>query len=422
MILGGAQENTLLTCREQARTGHEVVLLTGPSEGPEGCLLGPAEAAAEPFRTVLVPALRRAIHPWHDWVAYNDLLKNLREIRPEVVHTHASKAGILGRRAAGAAGVRCIIHTIHGLSFDEYQGRLANAVYVASERRAARWSHRMIAVCADMADRAAAAGLAPRDTIDVVYSAIDVDRFRAAEGERERVRCAWGVGPQAFVFVKVARLSAMKGHEFVLPAFAAVAARHPQAVLVLAGDGLLRPALEAEAARRGIAGRVRFLGLVPSGEIPGVLWASDAVVHTSLREGLARVLVQGGFCRRPVVTFDVGGAREVIRHGENGFLLPRPAPGRRVVCGTPALGCAQPGAAVPQADAQPGAAVPQADAQPGAAVPQIGMLAEAMNRLAADPAAARGMGERWPEDVLRRFDYRPATAEIVAVYRAVLGV
>ena len=382
LILGGAQENTILTCLEQARLGHEVALLAGPPLGPEGSLL--AAARAMPFRTVLVPEMRRAVHPYRDLVAWGDLLKHFREIRPDVVHTHSSKAGILGRRAARAAGVGRIVHTIHGLAFDAYGGRLANWAYRAAERRAARWSHRLIAVCADMADRAAAAGLAPREAIDVVYSAMDVDRFRAAAGERDAVRRAWGVGPGEFVFVKVARLFHLKGHAFVLPAFAAVARGHPAAALVLAGDGILRPHLEAEARRLGIAGRVRFLGLVPREAVPGILWAADAVVHAGLREGLARVLPEAGLCGRPVVSLDVGGAREVVRDGENGFLLPAPRPG---------------------------------ETGPEAARP----LAEAMRRLASDPARARQMGGRWPADVLRRFDYRAATAEVMTSYDAATG-
>jgi len=381
LILGGAQENTLLTCREQARLGHDVTLLAGPPLGPEGSLL--EAAAALPIRTVLVPALRRAVRPCRDLVAYNDLVKNLREIRPDVVHTHSSKAGILGRRAARAAGAACIVHTIHGLPFDAWQGRLANRAYRAAERRAARWSHRLIAVCADMADRAAEAGLAPRDAIAVVYSAIDPAPFRAAEGERQAVRRSWGVGPEAFVFLKVARLFRLKGHEFVLPAFADVARGHPQAVLVLAGEGVLRPALEAEVARLAIGERVRFLGLVPPGRMPGLLWAADAVVHAGLREGLARVLPQAGLSGRPVVTYDVGGAREVVCDGENGFLVPAPVPGEAV----------------------------ESAAR---------RLAEPMRRLAADPSAARAMGRRWPEQVLRRFDCREATYEIMQIYKQVL--
>jgi len=403
LILGGAQENTLLTCREQARLSHEVTLLTGLPEGPEGSLID--EALHLPIRTVLVPPLVREVDPWHDLEAYLDLAKHFRDIHPDVVHTHSSKAGILGRRAARRSGVPCIVHTIHGLPFDEYQGRLANFAYRTSERMAARWSHRLIAVSADMADRAAAAGLAPRGQIAVVYSALDADRFSAASGERDAVRQAWGVGPDDFVFLKVARLSRMKGYEMLLPAFAEVARRRAGVRLVVAGSGILRPALEALAARLGVAERVKFLGLVAAERIPALVWASDAVVHAGLREGLARVLPQAGLCRRPAVAYDIGGAREVLRDGENGFLLP--APSRRDVA---RLAC--------PAVAEAGEA-PTAGQASRATADTVRALAAALDRLAADPAAAREMGERWPQDVLSRFDHRAATAEIMRVYENV---
>jgi len=383
LILGGAQENTLLTCREQARLGHDVVLMTGPSPGPEGSLMD--WALGLPLRTVLVPNLRRAIHPYHDLVAYHDLAKHLRDERPDVVHTHSSKAGVLGRRAGRAVGAGAVVHTIHGLAFDAYRPWPARAVYRWAERRAGRWSDRQIAVCRRMAERAAAAGLAPRERIDVVYSAIDTGRFRDAESEGGRVRAAWGVAEKAFVFLKLARLFPMKGHAAFLPAFARVAEAQPQAMLVLAGDGVLRPRLEAEARRLGVADRVRFLGLVPRGEVPAVVWAADAVVHASLREGLARVLPQAGLCRKPVVAYDIGGAAEVVRDGENGYLLPPPA-------------------------------------SKGTQGRAVAAWAEAMGRLASDPAAARAMGGRWPADMLNRFDGRAATDEILRVYARALGV
>jgi glycosyltransferase involved in cell wall biosynthesis len=471
LILGGAQENTLLTCREQARLGHEVTLFTGPPEGPEGSLV--EEALRLPIRTVLVPSLVRAVDPWHDLEAYLDLAKHFRDSCPDVVHTHSSKAGILGRLAARRGGVPRIVHTIHGLPFDEYRGRLANWAFRAAERRAARWSHRLIAVCADMADRAAAAGLAPRGQIAVVYSALDADRFRAAAGERDAVRREWGVGPDEFVFLAIARLFHMKGYEMLLPAFAEAARRREGVRLVIAGSGILRPQYEALAARLGVAERIRFLGLAAAERIPALLWAADAVVHAGLREGLARVLPQAGLCRRPAVAYDIGGAREVLRDGENGYLLPPPSPDvvRRVAWPRFSRGHVQ-GAAPDAPDAEgrvarprfsrghvQGAAPDAPDAEGRVAWPRfsrghvqgaapdevrgraakgtvpfsqqrekgtapfaedVRSLASALDRLAADPAAARAMGERWPADVLARFDCRAATAEIMRVYHSVL--
>ncbi len=381
LILGGAQENTLLSCRESARRGHDVTLLAGPPEGPEGSLL--EEARRLPIRTVLVPALVRAVRPYSDAVAWGDLVKHFRDIRPDVVHTHSSKAGVLGRHAARRAGVPCVVHTIHGLAFDRYGPAPANRLYRAAERRAARWSHRLVAVSRRMADRAAEAGLAPRDRIDVIYSGIETERFRAAADRREAVRRRWGADGETFVFLKLARLFHLKGHRFVLPAFARVAQRRPNVRLVLVGEGVLRGQLETLARQLGVADRVRFEGLVVREEVPGVLWAADAVVHAGLREGLARVLVQGGLCERPIITYDIGGAREVVQEGVNGVVLPPPRPG--------------------------------ADPLEGAAP-----LAEAMDRLAADPDEARRMGRQWPQDVLGEFDHRRMVDRLLDLYEGIL--
>ncbi|MFO8013831.1 MAG: glycosyltransferase family 4 protein, partial [Phycisphaerae bacterium] len=319
-------------------------------------------------------------------------------------------------RAAPKESASAIVHTIHGLAFDASRSPAANALYRWAERRAARRSHRLIAVCERMADRAAAARLAPRDRIDVVYSGMDTARFRAAAGERDAVRRAWGVREDAFVFLKLARLFPMKGHRFVLPAFAEVARRHRRAVLVLAGEGVLRRRLEGEAARLGVADRVRFLGLVPREDVPALLWAADAVVHAGLREGLARVLPQAGLCRRPVVTFDVGGAAEVVRDGENGYLLPPPPPGpwkahwRGGSPYPPRRDRGRGGSAAGTETRRAG------NSQARRACDSIRVLAEAMAALASDPPAARAMGEAWRAEVLDRFDYRRATREIMQVY------
>ncbi len=124
LILGGAQENTLLNCEDLIRLhGDDVLLITGPALGPEGSLLERARSRGVPFE--VVPSLRRAINPLHDWPAYQQLKSVLRKFRPDVVHTHSAKAGILGRAAAHALGVPAIVHGVHGAPFHDYQSRLA---------------------------------------------------------------------------------------------------------------------------------------------------------------------------------------------------------------------------------------------------------------------------------------------------------
>ncbi len=124
LIVGGAQENTLLTVEDQHRLyGDEVTLISGPGLGPEGTLVERAQSGGLDLR--IIPELRRSIHPWRDWRSYRHLLALLREIRPQIVHTHSSKAGILGRLAASRLGIPAV-HTIHGASFHYGQNPLAH--------------------------------------------------------------------------------------------------------------------------------------------------------------------------------------------------------------------------------------------------------------------------------------------------------
>src|SRR4051812_45347862 len=134
LIIGGAQENTLLSCEGQHRAGHEVTLITGPATGPEGSLMERARAGG--YRVEVVDQMRRAILPLKDYSTYRWLVRRLRELRPDVVHTHSSKAGIIGRFAAAKAGVPAVIHTIHGLAFTASTSRVVNGFYKFLERRA----------------------------------------------------------------------------------------------------------------------------------------------------------------------------------------------------------------------------------------------------------------------------------------------
>ncbi|MFW6162015.1 MAG: glycosyltransferase family 4 protein [Planctomycetota bacterium] len=321
MILGGAQENTLLTCRGlHEHPDYEVQLITGPAIGPEGELLSEAERLGIPV--TLVPPLRRAIHPWRDLQAALALRRLLRDDKPDVVHTHSTKAGILGRWAARKAGVRVVVHTIHGLAFHPYERWWRNRLYVVAERRAARWTDQFISVADAMTRQAQAAGVGRDRPFETVYSGMEVERFLDANQHRDAMRRELGFGPEHVVVGKVARLFALKGYGYVLEAAARLLAAHPEVRFLFVGDGILRPRLEAQAERLGIRDRIVFAGLVPASAVPRYIAAMDALVHASLREGLARVLPQALLAGKPVVSFAVDGAPEVVIPGETGYLVP----------------------------------------------------------------------------------------------------
>lgn len=321
MIVGGAQENTLLCCQDLMRLfGDEVLLVTGPSLGPEGELLGQGRGGEVPL--ALVPELRRAIHPWHDWRAYRAVRGILRDFRPDVVHTHSAKGGVLGRLAAHALHVPAIVHTIHGAPFHPYQNAAARNVFRWCEAYAARRCHRLVSVADAMTDLLVDAGVAPRDKFITVYSGMDVEPFLAADQHRQRVRAELGYSDRHVVFGKIARLFHLKGHEYLIAAAGQVVRECPDARFLLVGDGLLRGELENQIRQAGLDAYFQFTGLVPPRRIPELIGGLDALVHVSLREGLARALPQALIAGKPVVSYDVDGAREVALDGETGYLLP----------------------------------------------------------------------------------------------------
>ncbi len=374
LILGGAQENTVLCCEDLLRRhGDEVLLATGPPLGPEGSLLERARAGGVPME--IIDCLRRPIHPWRDPASYWQLKTTLRRFRPEVVHTHSGKAGLLGRAAAWSLRVPAVIHTVHGAPFHAWQGRGARRFFEACERWAARRCHAIVSVADAMTELMVAAGVAPREKFTTIYSGMEVEPFLQSAEHRQRVRGELGYGPEHVVIGKIARLIKLKGHDDVIRAATAVIHREPKARFLFVGDGLLRDWLEREIALAGLRDYFQFTGLVPPQRIPELISAMDIVVHASLREGLARVLPQALLSGKPVVSYDIDGAREVVITGETGFLVP-----------------------------------PR----------DVERLAAALSRLAADPALRDRLGAAGRRRFTDQFRHERMTAELRQLYQDVL--
>jgi len=319
-IVGGAQENTLATVLGLARRGHEVTLITGPSRGREGCLLdllGMDERAL--FTVIEEPHLVRQPHPWHDLQAYVRLRRHFLAARYDVIHSHSSKAGVLVRLAA--RGVRrhgtLVIHTIHGLAFDTLQPWYRNATYIALERLCARHADVLISVCDAMTRQARAAGVGRPGQFRTIYSGMELEAFRSAGERRAEMRATCGWSGDEIVLVHIGRLAPMKGADDFLTAVRVARDQSRRVRALVIGDGPQRAALERRAARELPAQTVYWAGLVSPQEIPRWLAAADVLVHASLREGLARAVVQALAAGVPVVTYDAGGVREVAAHDVN---------------------------------------------------------------------------------------------------------
>jgi glycosyltransferase involved in cell wall biosynthesis len=305
LIVGGAQENTVATCIGLRRQGHECDLVTGPQTGPEGSLAEQVRAADVPL--IYLDELRRAPNPFQDIAACRALRRLFERERYDIVHTHSGKAGFVGRLAAHLAGVPVVVHTIHGPSFYRYQNPVGNWIFRAAEQVAAQWTTQFVSVADAMTEQYRAAGIAGRYV--TVRSGMDIEAFLRAPASR------------GFVVGKVARLFRLKGHEYLMEAAPAIVAAVPEVKFLIVGDGAYRQRYERWADRLGLRDRFEFVGLVRPDEIPGLMARMDVLVHLSLREGLPRTLPQALASGRPVVAFDVDGAREVCRDGATGFLV-----------------------------------------------------------------------------------------------------
>jgi glycosyltransferase involved in cell wall biosynthesis len=322
--LGGAQENTLITCKGLAARGHDVTLITGPALGPEGQLF--EQTKNQKYKTIVIDKLRRQINPVYDIPAYKEIKKLLAEIKPDIVHTHSAKAGILGRFAAHSLKNRPkIIHSVHGLSFHEYQNPLLNKFYIAVEKAAAKKTDAFICVADAMTEKSLAVGIGRPEQYTTAYSAIEEEQFLnpITNQSRNDFRKNYNIPQNAIVLVTIARLFHLKGHKYIIESAKELAGRFENAIWLFVGDGILKDQLQNQIASFGLTDKFRFTGLLPVEKMPLVIQSSDILVHCSLREGLARVLPQAMLCGKPAISFDIDGANEVVNPDTGRLVEPK---------------------------------------------------------------------------------------------------
>src|SRR5438067_426365 len=230
MIVGGAQENTLLTVQGlDRRPEYEVTLVSGVDLGPEGSLL---EQARETVDLAVIPELARSIRP-ADWRALAKLYRLIRARRYHLVHTHSSKAGVLGRVAAKLAGTPIVVHTLHSLVFHEYQPWIVNRAWWATKKVCAPMTDHFISVSRIISEKAIAAGIHRPEQFTTIYSGMELDWFLNAQADPLAVRREFGIPEGAPVAGKVARFFPLKGHDQLLDAAPAIVRRHPNVRVLL---------------------------------------------------------------------------------------------------------------------------------------------------------------------------------------------
>ena len=374
LIVGGAQENTVASVLGlRAKPGWDVTLVAGPARGPEGSL--EALFAGRPGSLTMVPELVRPIQPWNDCLAWHKLTRLFRARRPDIVHTHSGKAGILGRLAAARARVPLIVHTIHGPSFGCFQGGLANSAFRAAERYAARVTSRFVVVAQAMQQQYLAAGIGRPDQYTRILSGFGLEPFLRSANDLQ-LRARLGLAPDDVVIGKIARLFKLKGHDDLLEIAPELVRRCPRVRFLLVGDGPWRGRLEARVRSLGLERQVVFAGLVAPDAIAPLVGIMDLVVHLSLREGLPRALPQALAAARPVVAYDCDGAGEVCLENETGFLV-----------------------------------------RPG----DLAGLRDRLLRLATEPALRQRLGRRGQQFVRERFDVQRMVDDLQQLYLRLAG-
>ncbi len=324
LIVGGAQQNTIASCAAQVAAGHQVWLVYGPIYGPEGSLLDDARKSGATL--IEIKSMRRAILPVHDLICYRGLRKLIRQIKPDIVHTHSSKAGIVGRAAAWKekrSGKPAVIHTVHGLPFHDRQNRIVRGFYICIERWASKRCDRVIGVTQAMIDTFAVNRIGKHKQYSVIPSGIALSAFVPSSLEqREMNRRELCIPPDAPVVGLLARLDPLKGQDDLLDILPRLRERYPDIRILFVGGGWHGDALRTRVTREGLSDNVIFTGLVPPAKVPAMLGVMDVNTLPSYQEGQPRTLVQALLCGVPIIGYDAGGIGEVCIDRKTGRLVP----------------------------------------------------------------------------------------------------
>jgi glycosyltransferase involved in cell wall biosynthesis len=291
----------------------------GPSE--TGAVESSLEDAGRTgVRILTIRELVRRIYPLSDLRAFFKLIRIFREERPHIVHTHTSKAGLLGRWAARLAGVPVIIHTPHGHVFWGYFNRWKTAVYIFLERLTATITDRIITLTGQEKKDHLRHHVTHENKFTVIHSGVDLCRFSNVQAHGTEMKNKLGIPERTFVVGTVGRLTHIKGHKYLIEAARKILLTRPDMTFIFLGDGELMNDLKSQAASSGIYDKVRFLGWRE--DVAEVMSTFDLFVLPSLNEGMGKVLVEAMAMGKPIIASHVGGISDLIKNEENGLLVP----------------------------------------------------------------------------------------------------
>ena len=309
---GGSQRNTLLTLKGLARDGYKTELICGPG----GRLIPETQAIGIPVH--VIPDLARQVDPRKDYRTFVELYRLFRSRKYSIVHTHATKAGLLGRMAAWCARVPGIVHTFHSVPF-EMKGNLGSKGYIAAERLVGSFTHDLACVGEVLRQQIAAWRIAPDDKLVTIYSGIEFTHY-VAEHTPVEMKRQLGMEEAWPIVGCIGRLCEQKAQQCLVESVALLKEQYPHIRLLLVGEGGLRPLLEQRIRDLGLASQVSLLG--ERDDIADLLNVFDIYAMSSLWEGVGRALTEAMYLRLPIVATPVNGVTELIQHGETGLLAP----------------------------------------------------------------------------------------------------
>lgn len=325
---GGSAQNTYLTLLGLKERNFQSYFMTGLSLESE---MKYDEIRAqekdiqrleqEGIEFILCPSLVRRTNIIKDLKTFLDIWRIIKKKSPEIVHTHSSKAGLLGRLAAKLARIPIVVHTPHGHVFFGYFGPLKTKIFIILERLVSRITDRIIALTNKEKEDYIKFRIANEDKFDVIYSGIELDKFKElSEDKKQNLVKEFGIPEKSLIIGTVGRLVPVKGHEFLIKAAKYIISKYPEAFFVFTGDGPLEQNLKRQALELGINNNIIFLGW--RSDAARIISVYDIFALPSLNEGMGRVLAEAMALGKPIVASNVGGIPDLVTHGKNGFLVP----------------------------------------------------------------------------------------------------
>jgi len=316
---GGSAENTFLTVKGLDKKRYDVTLMSGPVQDPSQERRSQVEECG--IQYIHNPVLVRNINMVYDAIALFKICRFLTKEKFDVVHTHTSKAGLLGRFAAKFAGAPLVVHTPHGHVFFGYFGPLKTKIFILLEKLANRMTDKIVALTHREKADYISYRTCPEEKITVIHSGIELNKLQEYTlAEKTKLKKEVGLPEDSFVVGTVGRLVPVKGPEFLIKASQTIIPAHPNTYFLFAGDGPLKKDLQKKAKEAGEEKNIVFLGW--RDDIAHILSVFDVFCLPSLNEGMGRVLVEAMAHGIPIVASEVGGIPDLITPGKNGFLVP----------------------------------------------------------------------------------------------------